>query len=101
MVPAGRCPVAISMMWLPRIMSQRVLITAGAAGIGREFARAFAANGAKVFVCDIDEKALAAIADPVVLNGRTLAITGSLGVSLYPADGESAAELVRNADKAM
>src|SRR4026208_935017 len=46
-------------------MSQRVLITAGAAGIGREFARAFAANGAKVFVCDIDEKALAAIAKEI------------------------------------
>ena len=42
-------------------MSQRVLITAGAAGIGREFARAFAGKGAKVFVCDIDEKALSAI----------------------------------------
>ena len=42
-------------------MPQRVLITAGAAGIGREFARAFAANGAKVFVCDIDDKALAEI----------------------------------------
>jgi len=41
---------------------QRVLITAGAQGIGREFARAFSANGAKVFVCDIDEKALAALA---------------------------------------
>jgi NAD(P)-dependent dehydrogenase (short-subunit alcohol dehydrogenase family) len=40
---------------------QRVLITAGAAGIGREFARAFAATGAKIFVCDIDDKALAAI----------------------------------------
>ena len=39
-------------------MTQRVLITAGAAGIGREFARAFAANGAKVFVCDINDKAL-------------------------------------------
>src|SRR5690348_967572 len=38
---------------------QRVLITAGAAGIGREIARAFAANGAKVFVCDIDEAQLA------------------------------------------
>jgi NAD(P)-dependent dehydrogenase (short-subunit alcohol dehydrogenase family) len=37
---------------------QRVLITAGASGIGREFARAFAATGAKVFVCDIDDKAL-------------------------------------------
>jgi NAD(P)-dependent dehydrogenase (short-subunit alcohol dehydrogenase family) len=37
---------------------QRVLVTAGASGIGREFARAFAATGAKVFVCDIDDKAL-------------------------------------------
>jgi NAD(P)-dependent dehydrogenase (short-subunit alcohol dehydrogenase family) len=42
-------------------MPQRVLVTAGAAGIGREFARAFAATGAKVFVCDIDAKALDAI----------------------------------------
>src|SRR4051812_6893179 len=40
---------------------QHVLITAGAAGIGREIARAFAATGAKVYVCDIDEAALAAI----------------------------------------
>ncbi len=40
---------------------QRVLITAGAAGIGREFARAFAATGARVFICDIDEKNLAAM----------------------------------------
>jgi len=46
-------------------MAQRVLITAGAAGIGREFARAFAANGAKVFVCDIDERALAEIAEEI------------------------------------
>ena len=37
-------------------MPQRVLITAGAAGIGREFARAFAATGAKVFICDIDDQ---------------------------------------------
>jgi NAD(P)-dependent dehydrogenase (short-subunit alcohol dehydrogenase family) len=39
-------------------MNQRVLVTAGASGIGREIARAFAANGAKVFVCDIDAKGL-------------------------------------------
>jgi len=44
---------------------QRVLITAGASGIGREFARAFAAKGAKVFVCDVDEKALAALAKEI------------------------------------
>jgi NAD(P)-dependent dehydrogenase (short-subunit alcohol dehydrogenase family) len=46
-------------------MPQRVLITAGAAGIGREFARAFAANGAKVFVCDIDDKSLSALAKEI------------------------------------
>ena len=46
-------------------MSQRVLITAGAAGIGREFARAFAATGAKVFVCDIDAQALEALAKEI------------------------------------
>jgi NAD(P)-dependent dehydrogenase (short-subunit alcohol dehydrogenase family) len=46
-------------------MPQRVLITAGAAGIGREFARAFAATGARVFVCDLDEPVLAAIAKEI------------------------------------
>jgi 3-oxoacyl-[acyl-carrier protein] reductase len=40
---------------------QRVLVTAGAGGIGREIARAFAAQGGKVYVCDIDEAALTAI----------------------------------------
>ncbi|MBS0246708.1 MAG: SDR family oxidoreductase [Proteobacteria bacterium] len=46
-------------------MSQKVLITAGAAGIGREFARAFAKTGAKVFICDIDDKALAEMAKEI------------------------------------
>jgi len=46
-------------------MPQRVLITAGAQGIGREFARAFAANGAKVFICDIDLKSLDALAKEI------------------------------------
>mgnify|MGYP001033353683 CR=1 FL=1 len=43
-------------------MAQRVLVTAGASGIGREIVRAFAAGGAEVFVCDIDEAALDALA---------------------------------------
>ena len=46
-------------------MQQRVLITAGAAGIGREIARAFAANGAKVFVCDIDAEGLETLAQEI------------------------------------
>jgi NAD(P)-dependent dehydrogenase (short-subunit alcohol dehydrogenase family) len=50
------------------IKGLRVLVTAGAAGIGREIARAFAGEGAKVHVCDVDQKALAALAksDPKV-----------------------------------
>jgi NAD(P)-dependent dehydrogenase (short-subunit alcohol dehydrogenase family) len=36
----------------------RVLITAGAAGIGKAFAETFADAGAKVFICDIDREAL-------------------------------------------
>ena len=62
-------------------MEQRVLITAGASGIGREIARAFASNGAKVFVCDIDAAALDEFAEEImglgtnvcdISNGKTL-----------------------------
>ena len=46
-------------------MAQRVLVTAGASGIGREIVRAFAANGASVFVCDIDSRALNMLAGEI------------------------------------
>jgi NAD(P)-dependent dehydrogenase (short-subunit alcohol dehydrogenase family) len=39
----------------------RVLVTAGAAGIGLVIARTFRDAGARVFTCDIDDKALAAL----------------------------------------
>ena len=42
-------------------MSQRVLVTAGASGIGREIVRAFAQTGAAVFVCDLDAAGLEAL----------------------------------------
>ena len=45
--------------------NQRVLVTAGAAGIGREIVRAFAAAGATVFVCDIDAQGLRALAEEI------------------------------------
>ena len=41
-------------------MTQRVLITAGASGIGRAMAEAFAAAGAQVWVADVDVAALEA-----------------------------------------
>lgn len=55
-----------------QIEGLRVLVTAGANGIGRATARAFAAEGAKVHICDVDREALA------VMQASDPAITQSL-----------------------
>jgi NAD(P)-dependent dehydrogenase (short-subunit alcohol dehydrogenase family) len=44
------------------IRGLRVLVTAGAAGIGLAIARGFVREGAKVLVCDVDDAALSALA---------------------------------------
>ena len=51
-----------------KIDGLRVLVTAGASGIGLATARAFAAEGARVLICDLDEKTLSAVAqsDPAL-----------------------------------
>src|SRR3954447_24176993 len=56
-----------------QIEGLRVLVTAGAGGIGLEIARALVREGAKVHVCDVDEGALAALAgsDPAVTRSTT------------------------------
>ena len=41
----------------------RVLVTAGASGIGLAIAKTFAAHGARVHVCDVDENALSKMKD--------------------------------------
>ena len=54
------------------IKDLRVLVTAGAAGIGLEIARAFVREGAKVHICDVDEKAMAATlaSDPALTQSE-------------------------------
>jgi NAD(P)-dependent dehydrogenase (short-subunit alcohol dehydrogenase family) len=49
-------------VFLPVDMAgKRVVVTAGAAGIGRAIAEGFLACGASVYVCDIDDKAIARV----------------------------------------
>jgi NAD(P)-dependent dehydrogenase (short-subunit alcohol dehydrogenase family) len=54
------------------IRGLRVLVTAGANGIGLAIARAFVGEGAKVHTCDVDQTALAALAasDPDITQTR-------------------------------
>lgn len=47
------------------IAGLRVLVTAGAAGIGRGIVEAFLEEGARVFACDVDSEALAGLPDAV------------------------------------
>jgi diguanylate cyclase (GGDEF)-like protein/PAS domain S-box-containing protein len=44
---------------------------------------------------------LAAIAEPHVIADHELRITGSVGISIYPEDGEDGRTLIQNADTAM
>jgi diguanylate cyclase (GGDEF)-like protein/PAS domain S-box-containing protein len=49
----------------------------------------------------VARKALAAIGEPVAIDARSYQVTGSIGISLYPDDGDDAATLLKNADAAM
>ncbi|OAF15246.1 SDR family oxidoreductase [Bradyrhizobium neotropicale] len=54
------------------IKGLRVLVTAGAGGIGLAIARRFAGEGAKVHVCDVDEMALSTLtnSDPALTRSQ-------------------------------
>ena len=54
------------------LVGLRVLVTAGANGIGLNIARAFESEGAKVHICDIDTGALADLAstNPTITSSK-------------------------------
>lgn len=61
-------------------MTQRVLITAGAGGIGLAIAKAFVANGARVHIADVNAEAIREI------TKQNSAITGTVGDISKPSD---------------
>jgi len=69
----------------------RVLVTAGAGGIGAAIARAFHEAGSRVHVCDVDRSALDR------LTSRVPGITGSMADASFPADVDGVFDDVRGA----
>jgi diguanylate cyclase (GGDEF)-like protein len=49
----------------------------------------------------VAESVISALQEPITLEGKTVAISGSVGIAVYPTDGKHATELKRNADQAM
>ncbi|WP_303906805.1 diguanylate cyclase domain-containing protein [Thiohalomonas denitrificans] len=49
----------------------------------------------------VAEKILAALAHPFTIGGKTVSTSASIGIATYPDDGEDAATLMKNADRAM
>ncbi|HEX7810287.1 MAG TPA: diguanylate cyclase [Burkholderiales bacterium] len=50
---------------------------------------------------EVADKILAAIARPVIIFGQECHVTGSIGISIFPADAQDESSLMRNADTAM
>lgn len=51
--------------------------------------------------CDAASRILKDIAEPFVLDSREVFLTASIGISLFPADGQSGDDMLKNADVAM
>ena len=49
----------------------------------------------------VANKVLCSLSQPILLDGKELVITTSIGIACYPEDGDDATALVRNADTAM
>src|SRR3981189_2463534 len=64
-----------------RLKGKRAFVTAGAAGIGRASAIAFAREGATVFATDIDEKGLALLAEEGISDVARLDVRDSSAVA--------------------
>ncbi len=54
-----------------------------------------------IVAAEVAQKVIARLSEPVTIGEAEVRVTPSIGIGLYPSDGESAAELIQNADAAM
>lgn len=52
-------------------------------------------------VTEVAQKLLAAVGAPLDIGGSAISVTPSIGIALYPRDGDSAEALIKHADTAM
>jgi NAD(P)-dependent dehydrogenase (short-subunit alcohol dehydrogenase family) len=83
------------------LADQRVVITAGGAGIGLAAAEAFARSGSEVWICDVDQKALDRANDRLGIHGVLADVGSDEGMSAFfeavTSAGEGIDTLVNNA----
>ena len=68
---------------------------------GDEFLVILADFAAPEDAAKVAEKLLQVISDPIALEGRELHTNASIGISVFPRDGDNADDLIRHADAAM
>ena len=82
------------------LRSHRALEAVGRLG-GDEFVALLPEVADEAQAVAVADAMLQALREPVVLAGREYFVTASIGVGLYPRDGVSVVDLLRNADMAM
>jgi len=68
---------------------------------GDEFVVALQAPESEQAVSDVARRILASLSPAFEIQGHELSVDASIGISLYPDDGQDPATLIRNADAAM
>jgi diguanylate cyclase (GGDEF)-like protein/PAS domain S-box-containing protein len=68
---------------------------------GDEFMVLLPAANVRADVEEVAHKLLRAIESPLEVEGQSISVTPSIGVALYPVDGETPTDLIKHADTAM
>jgi len=68
---------------------------------GDEFAIIISELSSQQVVQSVAEKIITVLGEPFIFNGEKNVLAASIGIAIYPQDGETIADLMRNADIAM